>query len=125
MVVGLLAVLGFKVAQGSGYKFVQARALPELRGLDGGSERVYLSAHHHTESVYSISDTGQRLGSSSEKKIILHIRNTLLVSGMTGIMAVLLSATAGYAFARMKFEGRYNTLLSFLFVQMFQVLWRW
>ncbi|MEZ4608447.1 MAG: hypothetical protein R2865_17070 [Deinococcales bacterium] len=59
------------------------------------------------------------MGSSSQRKIVLHIRNTLLVSGLTGIRAVLLSTTAGYAFARMKFEGRYQTLLSFVFVQMF------
>lgn len=68
---------------------------------------------------YAVDASGQRVASTSSKKIILYIRNTLLVSGMTGIMAVLLSTTAGYAFARMKFEGRYNTLLSFVFVQMF------
>ena len=68
---------------------------------------------------YAVDGSGTRVGSTSSKKIILYIRNTLLVSGMTGIMAVLLSTTAGYAFARMKFEGRYNTLLSFVFVQMF------
>lgn len=68
---------------------------------------------------YATDSSGQQVGSTSSKKFILYIRNTLLVSGMTGIMAVLLSTTAGYAFARMKFEGRYNTLLSFVFVQMF------
>ena len=51
--------------------------------------------------------------------MVLFIRNTLLVSGITGLFAVVISTTAGYAFARMKFEGRYPTLLTFVFVQMF------
>ncbi len=68
---------------------------------------------------YSINEAGQRVGSSSERKIILYIRNTLVVSGATGIFAVLISTTAGYAFSRMRFEGRYQTLLSFVFIQMF------
>lgn len=68
---------------------------------------------------YSISASGERGTASSERAIILYIRNTLLVSGTTGLFAVLISATAGYAFARMRFEGRYQTLLTFVFVQMF------
>ena len=68
---------------------------------------------------YFINEDGQRIAASTNRKIILFIRNTLLVSGLTGIFAVLISTTAGYAFARMKFEGRYQTLLGFVFVQMF------
>lgn len=68
---------------------------------------------------YSISAAGERGTASSERAILLYIRNTLLVSGLTGIFAVLISSTAGYAFARMKFEGRYQTLMTFVFVQMF------
>ncbi|HHO56132.1 MAG TPA: ABC transporter permease subunit [Trueperaceae bacterium] len=68
---------------------------------------------------YFINEAGQRVGSSSERKIILYIRNTLVVSGVTGIFAVLISTTAGYAFSRMRFQGRYQTLLSFVFIQMF------
>ncbi len=68
---------------------------------------------------YFINEAGQQVGSSTERKIILYIRNTLLVSGATGIFAVLISTTAGYAFARMRFQGRYQTLLSFVFIQMF------
>lgn len=68
---------------------------------------------------YFINDQGQRVGSSTERKIILYIRNTLLVSGATGIFAVFISTTAGYAFARMRFKGRYQTLLGFVFIQMF------
>jgi arabinogalactan oligomer/maltooligosaccharide transport system permease protein len=68
---------------------------------------------------YSLNDAGERIPAGTNRKIILFIRNTLLVSGATGIFAVAISTTAGYAFARMKFEGRYQTLLSFIFVQMF------
>ncbi|MCA9835515.1 MAG: ABC transporter permease subunit [Trueperaceae bacterium] len=68
---------------------------------------------------YFINEAGQRVASSTERKIVLYIRNTLLVSGATGIFAVLISTTAGYAFARMRFQGRYQTLLGFVFVQMF------
>lgn len=62
---------------------------------------------------------GARLPASIGGMVPLYIRNTLLVSGVTGVMAVLLSTTAGYAFSRLKFEGRYGTLLAFVFVQMF------
>jgi arabinogalactan oligomer/maltooligosaccharide transport system permease protein len=56
---------------------------------------------------------------NTEAKFVLWIRNTLLVSGVTGFLAVLLTATAGYAFARFNFPGRYPTLLVFIFIQMF------
>lgn len=71
------------------------------------------------DQFYGVNAAGQRTPASSEKAIVLYIRNTLLVSGTTGLFAVLIATTAGYAFARMKFEGRYATLLSFVFVQMF------
>lgn len=71
------------------------------------------------EQFYSVTEGGQRQPAASDKKVILFIRNTLLVSGITGLFAVLISTTAGYAFARMKFEGRYSTLLTFIFAQMF------
>ncbi len=71
------------------------------------------------ELFYGINAAGDRTTASSERAIVLYIRNTLLVSGTTGIFAVLIATTAGYAFARMRFEGRYATLLSFVFVQMF------
>jgi len=73
----------------------------------------------NNDQFYSVGEGGQRNPSSSENKIVLFIRNTLLVSGMTGLFAVVISTTAGYAFARMRFEGRYGTLLTFIFVQMF------
>ncbi len=71
------------------------------------------------DQFYGFNAAGERIAASSERVIVLYIRNTLLVSGTTGIFAVLIATSAGYAFARMRFEGRYATLLSFVFVQMF------
>ena len=56
---------------------------------------------------------------NTEAKFVLWVRNTLFVSGLTGLLAVLLTATAGYAFARFSFPGRYPMLLVFIFIQMF------
>ncbi len=61
----------------------------------------------------------QFTGQGTEAKFMLWVRNTLFVSGITGILAVLLTATAGYAFARFNFPGRYPMLLVFIFIQMF------
>ncbi|MFC4452725.1 sugar ABC transporter permease [Deinococcus sonorensis] len=60
-------------------------------------------------------------GQGNESKFLLSVRNTLVVSGMTGLLAILLSTTAGYAMARLRFPGRFQTLLFFIFVQMFPV----
>jgi arabinogalactan oligomer/maltooligosaccharide transport system permease protein len=68
---------------------------------------------------YRVGTAGEIIRSSGERKMLLFIRNTLLVSGATAIFAVLISTTAGYAFARMRFQGRYQTLLGFVFIQMF------
>jgi len=68
---------------------------------------------------YGLGDGGARMAAASDRTILLYIRNTLLISGLTGLFAVAIATTAGYAFARMRFAGRYPTLLSFVFVQMF------
>jgi arabinogalactan oligomer/maltooligosaccharide transport system permease protein len=64
---------------------------------------------------------GQFTGADNESKFLLSVRNTLLVSGLTGVLAILLSTTAGYAMARLRFPGRFQTLLFFIFIQMFPV----
>ncbi|GGS32347.1 sugar ABC transporter permease [Deinococcus knuensis] len=64
---------------------------------------------------------GQFTGFSNESKFLLSVRNTLFVSGLTGILAILLSTTAGYAMARLRFPGRFQMLLFFIFIQMFPV----
>ncbi|MEF2277568.1 sugar ABC transporter permease [Deinococcus sp. YIM 134068] len=63
----------------------------------------------------------QFTGQGNESKFILSVRNTMLVSGITGVLAILLSTTAGYAMARLRFPGRFQTLLFFIFIQMFPV----
>lgn len=63
----------------------------------------------------------QFTGQSNESKFLLSVRNTLFVSGLTGVLAILLSTTAGYAMARLRFPGRFQTLLFFIFIQMFPV----
>ncbi|PYE56510.1 sugar ABC transporter permease [Deinococcus yavapaiensis] len=60
-------------------------------------------------------------GQGNESKFLLSVRNTFLVSGLTGFIAILLSTTAGYAMARLRFPGRFQTLLFFIFIQMFPV----
>ncbi|WP_288433125.1 sugar ABC transporter permease [uncultured Deinococcus sp.] len=60
-------------------------------------------------------------GTTNESKFLLSVRNTLFVSGVTGALAILLSTTAGYAMARLRFPGRFQTLLFFIFIQMFPV----
>lgn len=64
---------------------------------------------------------GQFTGADNESKFLLSVRNTLLVSGLTGVLAILLSTTAGYAMARLRFPGRFQMLLFFIFIQMFPV----
>jgi arabinogalactan oligomer/maltooligosaccharide transport system permease protein len=62
----------------------------------------------------------QFTGQGTETKFLLWVRNTFLISGLMGLLAVLLTATAGYAFARFRhLPGRYPLLLFFIFVQMF------
>lgn len=63
----------------------------------------------------------QFTGTGTESRFLLSVRNTLLVSGLTGVLAILLSTTAGYAMARLRFPGRFQMLLFFIFVQMFPV----
>jgi len=52
----------------------------------------------------------QRQG--NESKFLLSVSNTLLVSGFTGALAILLSTTAGYAMARLRFPVRFQTLFA-------------
>jgi arabinogalactan oligomer / maltooligosaccharide transport system permease protein len=62
--------------------------------------------------------TGQ---GSLEAKFLLWLRNTFIISTITGVLTVLLTTTVGYAMARLRFPGRFQMLLFFIFVQMFPV----
>lgn len=115
----VLALIVFALAQHAAFN---SYLLARWRGYSGWA--IFLSAAALVLTItpdqfYTVNEAGQRVRSSSSGMMVLYIRNTLLVSGLTGIFAVLISTTAGYAFARMKFEGRYQTLLVFVFIQMF------
>jgi arabinogalactan oligomer / maltooligosaccharide transport system permease protein len=62
--------------------------------------------------------TGQ---GSLEAKFLLWLRNTFIISTITGVLTVMLTTTVGYAMARLRFPGRFQVLLFFIFVQMFPV----
>lgn len=116
----LAAVAGVKLAARAGNMSVgRSDSLSRYLGVGIFIAVAALVVSITPANFYSINAAGERGTASSERAIILYIRNTLLVSGLTGLFAVLISSTAGYAFARMKFEGRYQTLMTFVFVQMF------
>ncbi len=54
-----------------------------------------------------------------EKDLLLWIRNSMLISTLTALTGVSLSATAGYAFSRFRFFGKKQAMLLFLVTQMF------
>lgn len=124
VMIGLLAVAGIVLIGAIFANRMNPNSRPAERlrtvaiwTLIGSAVVLVLSINN--DQFFHLNEAGERVASSSEKKVVLFIRNTLFVSGLTGIFAVVISTTAGYAFARMKFEGRYGTLLSFIFVQMF------
>lgn len=119
LVVALVGLVGATLARRLGSDPVRTERTQQVLGWT-----LFLSAAVLVFSVtprqfYAVGPSGERVPPSIGGMVPLYIRNTLLVSGTTGIMAVLLSTTAGYAFARLRFEGRYQTLLTFVFVQMF------
>lgn len=119
LVVLVVALVFLSIAPRLG---VYPRGVHRVRGLIGWSlfaAVAVLVFSVQPGQFYEILPNGNRAPASIGGMVPLYIRNTLLISGTTGIMAVLLSTTAAYAFSRMRFEGRYSTLLSFVFVQMF------
>ena len=116
IILGLIGVAVAKKMKVNPYKLERPRT---LLGWSLFVTAAVLVLSITPEQFYHLNEAGQRVAAASDRKFILFIRNTLLVSGVTGLFAVLISTTAGYAFARMKFEGRYGTLLTFIFVQMF------
>ncbi len=99
--------------------------IERARGSDVGLERPRTIATRVVIAALAVlaifMTPAQFQGQGNESKFLLSVRNTLLVSGITGLLAILLSTTAGYAMARLRFPGRFQTLLFFIFVQMFPV----
>lgn len=71
--------------------------------------------------IFAVTLTPEQFtGRATESKFVLWVRNTLIVAGLTGLLSVVLTATAGYGFARFRFlPGRFPMLMSFIFIQMF------
>ncbi len=119
LVAAIIVVVGTVLAPRLGF---YSRRIDRVRNIGGWTIFAAAALLVFTigpDQFYGLTADGRKLPASIGGMVPLYIRNTLLVSGTTGIMAVALSTTAGYAFSRMRFEGRYNTLLTFVFVQMF------
>lgn len=120
LALSLLGLLGWRIAaRFGGFPDHLSDRVTALFGLALFAVAAALVVSVGPAQFYGLDAAGNRVSASSERTIVLYIRNTLLVSGITGLFAVLIATTAGYAFARMRFAGRYATLLSFVFVQMF------
>ena len=120
MVLGVIVLIVTFALPRFGYLPARAEQLRTYAGWTIFASAAVLVFSVGPAQFYGIrASDGARLPASIGGMVPLYIRNTLLVSGVTGVMAVLLSTTAGYAFSRLKFEGRYGTLLAFVFVQMF------
>lgn len=119
LVAAILVVIGTVLLPRFGYYSPRIRRVRGVAGWVIFGAAALLVVSITPAQFYGVSADGRRLPASIGGMVPLYIRNTLLVSGTTGVLAVLLSTTAGYAFSRLRFEGRYNTLLTFVFVQMF------
>ncbi|MBP2437035.1 sugar ABC transporter permease [Microbacterium amylolyticum] len=67
-------------------------------------------------------DSYQRILSNPQAPFPKWFANTLIISGITGILTVFLGALAAYAFSRMRFAGRRVGLITIVVVQMFPQL---
>jgi len=119
LIAAILVVIGAVILPRFGFYSRRLEAVRSAAGWTIFGAAALLVLTIGPEQFYGLSSEGRKLPASIGGMVPLYIRNTLLVSGTTGVLAVLLSTTAGYAFSRLKFEGRYNTLLTFVFVQMF------
>jgi arabinogalactan oligomer / maltooligosaccharide transport system permease protein len=115
----ILGIIAVNIAKRSGLNPLQVESWTQRFGWTIFLSLAVLIVTIGPSQFYNVNASGERVPAGSERMIILYIRNTLLVSGITGLFAVLISTTAGYAFARFRFEGRYSTLITFVFVQMF------
>ena len=64
----------------------------------------------------------QFTGFTSASRFLLWLRNTFLLSGITGLLTVMLTTTTGYGLARLRFPGRFEFLIMLIFIQMFPAL---
>lgn len=110
----------------AGLSLVAILSIAVYRRVGGGSQRLdlwqgrMLAAFLVSVAILLVFlSPSQFTGGSTESNFFLWVRNSLLIATLTGLLSVVLTATAGYAFARFHFSGRYAMLLIFIFVQMF------
>ena len=116
---GLLILAGLALLGVAGIGLLR-RLLPAEDWMDLWQGRLLLLMALFVFALALSLSPRQFTGQGTEAKFLLWVRNTFLISGLTGLLAVLLTATAGYAFARFRhLPGRYPMLLFFIFVQMF------
>ncbi|MDT7909507.1 sugar ABC transporter permease, partial [Thermus sp.] len=116
---GLLLLAGLALLGVGGIGLLR-RLLPEEEWMGFWQGRLLLLMALSLFALALSLSPKQFTGQGTETKFLLWVRNTFLISGLTGLLAVLLTATAGYAFARFRhLPGRYPLLLFFIFVQMF------
>jgi arabinogalactan oligomer/maltooligosaccharide transport system permease protein len=117
--VGLFLLAGLALLGVGGIGLLR-RLLPEEEWMGFWQGRLLLLMALSLFALALSLSPKQFTGQGTETKFLLWVRNTFLISGLTGLLAVLLTATAGYAFARFRhLPGRYPLLLFFIFVQMF------
>lgn len=117
--VGLALLAGLALLGVAGIGLLR-RLLPQEAWMDLWQGRLLLLLALAVFALALLLSPRQFTGQGTEAKFLLWVRNTFLISGLTGLLAVLLTATAGYAFARFRhLPGRYPLLLFFIFVQMF------
>ncbi len=114
-VLGILSILVL-------WFMVQANGGKPSPSIDRNRTRAYAAIAVGLLVFFATLGPAQFTGEGSlEAKFLLWLRNTFLISTITGVLTVLLTTTVGYAMARLRFPGRFQVLLFFIFVQMFPV----
>lgn len=89
--------------------WVVIASLREFGNLYGGGEGSALGFGHYTHLL-------------THTRFLLWIRNSVVVCGTSAILALAITTTAGYAFARFRFKGRKHGLLALIILQMFPAM---
>ena len=93
------------------------------RNFNNGSENITRVASWLTMLALALLvlslTPAQFTSANPSSKFLLWVRNTMLISGMTGFITLIVTSLGGYALARLRFPGRMGFLKSIIFLQMF------
>ncbi len=118
LVIFVLGILGIAAL----WFAVQANAGKTNASINQNRTRAYWAIALGLLVFFGTLGPAQFTGDGSlEAKFLLWLRNTFIISTITGVLTVMLTTTVGYAMARLRFPGRFQVLLFFIFVQMFPV----